>query len=332
MTERPNRRRRKLLIRLLAAGFIICVLALNIMAWMHAGAMTRFVPAGTRTAPPEDLSLLQKAKTLATGVTIPRPEGTRTPADSGLGYTTHHFTGSNGHRLEAWHIPGGADDAPLVILLHGYGAWKASLLPTATRLHHLGCAILLVDFFGSGGSSGCETTIGYLEAEDTVAALRHARQRWPDRPVVLYGLSMGGAAALRAVAEKGAAPDGLVVESCFDTLLNTVRARFRAMGLPPTPAAETLVFWGGVRGGFNAFTHNPVDYAARVSCPTLVLHGAHDQRVSPDEARRIHHALTGPKRLTIYHRAGHQPLAETAPGQWGEDMVWLLAEAAGEPR
>jgi len=318
--------------RLLATGLIVCFLVVNVMAWMHAGAMTRYVPAGDRTAPPEDLSSLQKAMTLVSGVTIPRPGGERTPAEHGLAFTTHHFGGSQGHRLEAWHIPTVDPGAPLVILLHGYAAWKASLLPTAARLHELDCTILLVDCYGSGGSSGHDTTIGYRESEDAAAALGYARQQWPEHPVILYGLSMGGAAALRAVAAEGAAPDGLVVESCFDTLLNTVRARFRAMGLPPTPLAELLIFWGGVRGGFNAFAHNPVDYANRISCPALVLHGSNNRRVALVEARRLHDALTGPRRFSAYPRAGHQPLAETDPQQWKSDLAWLLAEIAGEHR
>ena len=41
----------------------------------------------------------------------------------------------------------------------------------ADRLHDLGYACFLVDFRGSGGSSGDATTIGYREADDVVRSV-----------------------------------------------------------------------------------------------------------------------------------------------------------------
>jgi alpha-beta hydrolase superfamily lysophospholipase len=289
--------------------------------------MTRFHASGPRTPPPESLGILDKARTLLTGVTIPRPESSGTPAELGLAFETHRFAGSKGHRLEAWYIPGAGQDQALVLLFHGYAACKANLLPTAHRLRALGCSVLLVDFYGSGGSSGSGTTIGYQEGEDATSAFRYAGERWPDRPIILYGLSMGGAAVLRAVAIGGAAPEALVLENTFDTLVNTVRRRFRAMHLPPSPLSELLVFWGGIRGGFNALAHNPVAYAAQVNCPALVLHGRNDPRVTPADSKRLYDAFSGSKRRSEYPGAGHQPLATADAERWEADMAWVLDAA-----
>lgn len=315
--------------RLVCGTSAALFLAINVVAFMHAGAMTRFTTGGARTPPPESLTLLGKARTLATGVSLPRPESRRTPADLGLDFERHRFPGRNDHTLEAWFIPGRGTRRELLLLFHGYAAGKADVLPTARQLHQLGCPVLMVDFFGSGGSSGSSTTIGYREAGDVAAAFRFARRAWPNRVTVLYGISMGGAAVLRAVAIEGVTPDAVVVESTFDSLLNTVRARFRAMGLPPSPLSELLVFWGGVREGFNAFAHNPASYAARVACPALVLHGESDARVSNADSRRIFAALNGLKRISTYPEAGHQLLAETDRARWRADMAWLLDTAAG---
>lgn len=321
---------RRLIYGTLAALFI----AVNLAALMHAGAMTSFTAGGAKTPPPESLSTLDKVRTLVTGVSLPRPESRRTPADLGLVFEHRRFRGNGGHRLEAWYIPADGERRELVLLFHGYAAGKAELLSTAGQLHRLGCPVLMVDFYGSGGSSGSGTTIGYREAGDVAAAFRYARETWPHRIAVLYGVSMGGAAVLRAVATEGVMPGALAAESTFDSLLNTVRARFRAMGLPPSPLAELLVFWGGVREGFNAFSLNPATYAARVTCPALVLHGEGDARVSNAESRRIYEALAGPRRFSAYPGAGHQLLAEADSERWRADMAWLLdaAAAAGEHR
>ena len=156
-------------------------------------------------------------------------------------------------RLAAWMIPAGDDDRVLVISFHGHAAEKSSLLTEARLMHELGYAVLLVDFRGSGESPGSVTTIGYREADDVAAAVIYARRVKPGIRIVLYGHSMGAVAILRAIAAGYVEPDGIIIEAVFDTMLNTVRNRFHAMRLPPFPAAEMILFWGGVQTGCNAF-------------------------------------------------------------------------------
>jgi uncharacterized protein len=85
------------------------------------------------------------------------------------------------------------------------------------------------------------------EAEDVAAAFAYARESWPDQPIVLYGVSMGSAAILRAVAHEDVRPAGLILEGAFDRLLTTTRHRFHAVGAPASPAAELLLLWGSVQ-------------------------------------------------------------------------------------
>ena len=247
--------------------------SLNLLAYLHAHAMTHYAPEGTATARPESLSTWEKVTVVCAGVTVPRPStGGRTPQDVGLPFTLHRFPGQGNVELEAWHVPH-SEARGLVVMCHGYAACKAGLLTEAAALHGLGYSLLLVDFRGSGGSSGSDTTIGVQEAEDVVTALAHGRSLAADSPVILYGQSMGSVAVLRAVAELGIRPDAVVLECPFDRLVNTVSNRFQAMGLPAFPCAHLLVFWGGWQHGFNGFEHNPVEYAGKVDCPALLLHG-----------------------------------------------------------
>ena len=125
-----------------------------------------------------------------------------------------------------------------------------SMVAIAQELHQLGYSVLLVDFYGSGGSSGTTTSIGYFEALDVVASVNYARDQWHPDTIHLYGASMGGAAVLRAIAVHGVEVEAIAIESVFDTLLNTVRNRFAAMGIPSTPLAELLTFWGGQQRNF----------------------------------------------------------------------------------
>lgn len=311
---------------LLVAAFV----SVNAVAWLHTRAMSRFVRVGERTASPEKLGVLAKARVLLTGVTLPRPENRRTPQDVGLAYQTVRFPGAKGIQLEAWFVPAAAPTTNgIVLLFHGYGASKDSLLPPAVEFHALGWDTLLVDFHGSGGSAGDTTSAGWHEAEDVAAAFAAAARLAPGKPRALYGVSMGAAACLRAVHALGVKPDALIMECPFDRMLTTVRSRFRSMRVPAWPFAELLVFWGGQQGGFDAFTHNPADYAGSVQCPALLLHGERDPRVAVAEVENILGRLRGPKTLKVFPGLGHQSYVEATPEEWRRLVAKFLAAQDG---
>jgi uncharacterized protein len=301
----------------------IALAVLNFLAYRHAWAMTHFTDHGVRTAPPKRLSLGEKVQVLMTGATIPRPRNRATPESIGVRYERHTFVTADGLRLEAWHVPA-AEGRGVVLLFHGYADCKASQLDEARILHDLGWNAFLVDFRGSGGSDGWETTIGFNEARDVGAALAYVRSAIGHGPYVLFGGSMGAASVLKAVAE-GARPDALILECPYDRLVTTVAHRFTAMGVPVTPLAQILVFWGGVQGGFDGFRLNPIDYAGAVDVPVLQMHGAKDERVTPDEARAIFGRLRGPKRFVLFEGIGHGAYAKIQPAHWSDAVSRFLA-------
>ena len=307
------------LVKLLSAVLLGALIGVNGVAFLQVWAMTHFVESGERTARPEQLDVLDKLTVILSGVIIPRPQNQRTPADLSLAYETHHFASPNATPLEAWYIPGN-DALPLMVLFHGYAASKASLLSAAQVLHELGLATLLVDFYGSGGSSGTGTTIGMKEADDVVATVDYTRWKWPNRKVVLYGISMGGAAVLRAVGTAKINPNAVIVEATFDRLLNAGKSRFRAMGLPPSLFAALLIFWGSMQTGSNLFLHNPADYARSVNCPTLILHGEQDERATLDQARAIARAMGQNARFVSFAGVPHMPIVEARSVEWTREV------------
>jgi alpha-beta hydrolase superfamily lysophospholipase len=110
----------------------------------------------------------------------------------------------------------------------------------------MGNELCLVDFHGAGGSDGSTTTVGYDEAEDVIAA---ASKVGKDRSYVIYGTSMGAAAALRAVHLGTVEPDGLILEAPFDRFLNTIGNRFEKKNLPRVSfcASARFLEWRGKR-------------------------------------------------------------------------------------
>lgn len=289
---------------------------------MHARAMTHFVDSGDRTAKPESLTGTKKAWTLIAGVNIPKPKNVSSPSDYGLSYEVHSIKEADDSSLEAWFVPT-TEQRALVIMFHGYAACKSDLLVPATQFHSIGYDVLLVDFRGSGGSSGNDTTIGFAESKDVAKSVSYAKKQWPNRRIILYGVSMGSAAVLRAIAYEGVESDGVIIENAFDRLLNTVRNRFGLIGLPAFPAAEMLVFWGGVQQGFNGFKHNPDEYARSVKCPVLMMAGEHDSRVTVAQARHLFDNLDCQKTFKTFD-VGHEVMALVRPLEWRETVTTFL--------
>ena len=326
MPDPPRLTRRRLLLALLlsgAAGFA----ALNALAYAHAGSLTSYAPPGSATPPLESLGWGGRLRVLLRGPQLPRPRNERTPEDLQLPYEVRRLKiDSPGVELESWLVR--ADESRgVVVLLHGFAGSKAALLPHARELHQLGWSCLLVDLRGSGGSSGSSTSLGWHEAEDARAAHDDA-QTLRLGPVVVYGQSMGAAAALRAVHLGWIRPSALVLEAPFARLGDAVCARFELLDVPSFPAAELLLFWGGVRGGLDPQAHAPLDYARSVRCPSLVLAGARDRRASLAQAREVASALGQAGRLETFPEATHVATLASDPSRWRRAVTRLLQRVA----
>ncbi len=297
---------------------LVGFMALNLLAQRHAHAMLHYAPPnGARTEKPETLTPLAKFRVLLSGVHLPRPIDDRPPSVLAPNAQALTIPSSENITLSGWYAPHNAS-SPLVIFFPGYSTEKNRLLLEARHIHAMGASVLLMDFRGSGGSSESYTTLGMLEADDVAATVRYARNHLapPPTALLLYGQSMGSAAILRSIHTHAITPDAVILESVFDTMLNTIRNRFHAMGIPSFPSAELLTFWGGASFGFNGFTHRPIDYARSLTCPALFLHGADDPRATLADARRVFDAAPGPKQFVTFENVGHDSYAARYLEQW----------------
>ncbi|MEI6342630.1 MAG: alpha/beta fold hydrolase [Verrucomicrobiota bacterium] len=92
-----------------------------------------------------------------------------------------------------------------VVLLHGYGLSQGSMLPWAFWCGDRGWRTILVDLRGHGRSTGRRISFGPVEVAEIQALLQHLDQPEPlPRPIVVLGMSYGGALALRWAASSPA--------------------------------------------------------------------------------------------------------------------------------
>jgi len=304
--RRYRRRGRAWLRRLIAVGAGIAFAANLIGAFL--------VYAATHVAPAQPAGLQHWLPA--------KPANRATPAAHGIPYETLHVPGAAG-ALELWHLPSPSRRG-LAVMFHGHRAMKSALMGEARALRALGLGVVLADFRAAGGSDGEVTTIGWDEADDVLRVLDAATTLAADRPLVLFGTSMGAVAILRAATLRPLPAQAAILEVPFDSLENAVANRFRALGLPAYPATWAVLLYGGLFVGLDAFAFRPVEFARSLAVPTLVIKGGVDPTVTEAEIRGVVAALPGSKQLVLLPQAGHFGLLRADPAGWTAAVASFL--------
>lgn len=307
----------------LAWALIVLFVLLNIIGAFHAWKFTHFYDdGGRRNKLPEQMSTAEKLKMILFGVRIAKSATTVFPS---VPYETVLLRTAGGLRLEGWWITAPAAKGT-VILFHGYNGNKGSLFPEADRFRSLGYNTFLLDFRAHGNSEGYTCSVGYKEAEDVKLAWDYVKQKG-NQPIILWGVSMGAAAILKAVPEYGLTPKQLILQCPFATLTDAVKSRMRAVHLPATPLSQILTFWGGTEQGFWGAGFKPERYARQIHMPVLYFYGKRDIRVMAEETQEVFsHLGTRQKKLYIFPDAGHQSFCGKDSTAWMKEVTAFLQQ------
>jgi len=119
------------------------------------------------------------------------------PLDLGLEYENVEIKSFDGTILKGWLIQADKEPIGSVIYIHGTYTNKAFGLKRAQFLKEAGYNVLLVDLRYHGESGGEFCTYGYLEKFDISDWISFLLKRFPDVPVALFGVSLGGAIAIQ---------------------------------------------------------------------------------------------------------------------------------------
>jgi len=302
-------------------ALVLVFLLMNIMAFFHARRFTHFNPGIGRREDPSKASFVRKLGILFSGVSLPRPVNDRLPERA---YTTVIL--QSNVKIACWEMEAVQASKGTVVLCHGYGGKKADMLDRAYVFLDAGYNVLLPDFMGTGDSESNQCTIGYKEADNVTTCVSYLTKKG-NRPIYLFGSSMGAAAIMRACNIDTTLPvRALILECPFGSMRQTVKNRFEMVGVPAFPLADLLVFWGGLQNGFNAFRHNPEDYALKIRKPVLLLCGGKDDRVKRFETEAVFAHLAGPKQHIYYPLAGHESYLNRYRQQWTGDVLSFLQQ------
>jgi pimeloyl-ACP methyl ester carboxylesterase len=254
-------------------------------------------------------------------VSVPRWPVGAPPAD--LPADPIAVEGERGIVIRGWTI---ANDCRcgVVLLLHGSGGQRESMLPRARFLHRAGYGVVLVDMRAHGQSGGAYTTFGGRESRDVRAVIAETRRRFAGQKLGAIGFSLGGAALL--LGDAPAEVDALVVEAVYATIEDTARNRVRAgMGAVLAETLPWLLYaqmpW---RFGVTRAELRPVERIGALRAPVLVMGGAVDPFTPPDETRRLYDAAPAPKDLWIVPGAHHWDLHRIAARDYESRVLAFL--------
>jgi acylglycerol lipase len=266
----------------------------------------------------------------------------------------------------AWLPEDPAAERAAVVLVHGLGEHIGRYDALATRLATEGYAVHGYDQRGHGAAEGPRAQVDRFEqlVEDLSDVVARVRAAHPDRPLVLFGHSMGGVVALRAAQTGVVEPDALLLSSpalrvggdvpgWLQAVLARVAGTFPDLPTKPVdvgalsrdPAvvdayrSDPAVHHGPVkarmatelvRAGAAALADAG---AGPGGAPVLIVHGREDRIADPGASVELHRAMAGRGvRLELYDDGPHElfndPLRERV---LGDVLGWLEGRLGGGP-
>lgn len=302
---------KKFLPVVLKTCFAIFILV-NIITAFHAYKFTHFYDPGEVSIKKNgDKTGWDKTKEILFGINAVKQKNIA--PDSA--FETVKLTTKDSIQLQGWYIKTAGPHKGTVILFHGHGNKKSSVIDEAEGFRKLGYHTFLVDFRAHGSSGGNTCTIGFYESEDVELAYDFIKDKG-EKNIILWGISMGAAAVTKAMNDYSLQPQKVILEMPFASILQAAEGRIKMMGLPGQPLATFITFWGGLEHGFWAFGMKPSEFASKIKVPVLLQWGRQDPRVQQEETEAVYQNLGGKKQLVVYETAGHESLCDKEHEKW----------------
>jgi fermentation-respiration switch protein FrsA (DUF1100 family) len=210
--------------------------------------------------------------------------------------------------LRGWFIPARVPTENTVIAYHGISDTR-SMLVRQGQVAMLNPYVnqLVMDLRNHGESEGKLTTFGAHEGLDVTAAVKYLEGRGI-RSVMVYGISLGGATAIRGAALNPTIK-GLVDDCAYATVQQAFGNFISLMFVPsPVLAAAAAVERAKREWGLDMRPTEPIRQIGQVAPrPMLIIHGERDLNISPENSHLVYTAAGNgfDKMLWIAPEAGH---------------------------
>ena len=169
----------------------------------------------------------------------------------------------------------------VIILVHGIGGCKEHFVGLAKELAKRGVASVLFDNRAHGKSGGEFCTYGFYEKRDIQSVINFVVEAYPDRPIGIWGNSLGGAIAIQSMAYDDRIDFG-IIESTFTELSQIVYDYKKRIlkGVGIKVFSDYALSRAGQIAGFPPEEVKPIESVKQISQPVFLAHGDSDMNIS----------------------------------------------------
>ncbi len=177
----------------------------------------------------------------------------------------------------------------------------------AKMLQDNGYASALLEVRAHGESDGNVIALGYKEYLDVKALVEHIKKsdKYKDVPIVVFGVSMGGAVAINSIGEIPEI-DGLISLSAYSAWEDVFGDNMVNMGAPSFFATLQKPFvklYSAVKFGFGSYNISPKNEIKKLGDrPALIMHSKDDSQVPYANFERIAEKM--PQHVETWSREG----------------------------
>lgn len=212
------------------------------------------------------------------------------PSDFGIEAERISLETEDGLTLAAWRVDAENPKAAVIIVSGFHTPSVTAFFGHAKMLRDAGYSSVLVELRGRGESQGDTLGVGTTEYMDIRAAARYIKAESPALPVVAFGFSMGGTAAIDAIGETGEI-DAVIAVSAASSWPDMLTDNLYQGGIPKIACVVEKPFvWltMGIKYGFGNLHINPLDEIKKLDGrPALLMHSTGDKIVPYESFLRL---------------------------------------------
>lgn len=239
----------------------------------------------------------------------------------------------DGRKIKSWWVEGDGD--VVVICVHGYLMNRAEFVPLVPLFHSLGASSLLPDLRGHGGSDRGPVTFGVREQAEIRACVEEVRRRAPGARVVVFGSSMGAAAASLALAQDPNLAHALIADSMYARLSEASEGWWSFFLNGKLAPFMRPANWIGARlMGLNPGKISTLDgLRATEDKPVLLIFGENDPLVPPESRKAMIEAAGSNATMVTIPKGSHGDGRLREPRRYREAVrAFLTAFDADQAR
>ena len=178
----------------------------------------------------------------------------------------------------------------LVVYYHGNMLHLTNYLPYVNKFIEENFDVLICDYRSFGKSSGTLTEENFYS--DSLLVYDTAKEQFPNLPLIIYGRSMGSAAACYVASKRECRM--VLLEAPFFNLYDL--ARFYGMLLP--------------EGNYLKFSFRNHIHLSQVKSHVTIFHGTRDSVVAFKSGKKLQRCLKEGDRFVVIEGGGHNNLEQ----------------------